>query len=54
MKKTKDRDLAIVTLLLGTGIEYRNVAGLDVEDVGFKNNESTRKSGNEMVVYFVV
>lgn len=38
-EKTKDRDLAIVTLLLGTGIRVSTeCVGLDVEDVDFKNN----------------
>lgn len=53
-EKTKDRDLAMVTLLLGTGIRVSECVGLDVEDVDFKNNgiKVTRKGGNEMVVYF--
>lgn len=53
-KKTKERDLAIVTLLLGTGIRVSECVGLDIEDVDFKNNgiKVTRKGGNEMVVYF--
>ena len=53
-EKTKERDLAIVTLLLGTGIRVSECVGLDVEDVDFKNNgiKVTRKGGNEMVVYF--
>ena len=37
-EKTKERDLAIVTLLLGTGIRVSECVGLDVEDVDFKNN----------------
>ena len=53
-EKTKERDLAIVTLLLGTGIRVSECVGLDIEDVDFKNNgiKVTRKGGNEMVVYF--
>lgn len=53
-EKTKVRDLALVTLLLGTGIRVSECVGLDVEDVDFKNNgiKVTRKGGNEMVVYF--
>ena len=53
-EKTKERDLAIVTLLLGTGIRVSECIGLDIEDVDFKNNgiKVTRKGGNEMVVYF--
>ena len=53
-EKTKERDLAIVTLLHGTGIRVSECVGLDIEDVDFKNNgiKVTRKGGNEMVVYF--
>lgn len=53
-QKTKDRDLAILTLLLGTGIRVSECVGLDLTDVDFKNNgiTVTRKGGNQMVVYF--
>lgn len=53
-EKTKTRDLALVTLLLGTGIRVSECVGLDIGDVDFKNNgiKVTRKGGNEMVVYF--
>ena len=53
-EKTKERDLAIVTLLLGTGIRVSECVGLDIEDVDFKNNgiTVTRKGGSQMVVYF--
>ena len=53
-EKTKDRDLAILTLLLGTGIRVSECVGLDINDVDFKNNgiKVTRKGGNEMIVYF--
>ena len=53
-EKNKDRDLALVTLLLGTGVRISECVGLDIEDVDFKNNgiKVTRKGGNEMVVYF--
>ena len=53
-EKTKDRDLALVTLLLGTGVRVSECVGLDIEDVDFKNNgiTVTRKGGNQMVVYF--
>ncbi len=52
--KTKNRDLAIMTLLLGTGIRVSECVGLDINDVDFKNNgiTVTRKGGNQMVVYF--
>ena len=53
-EKTKTRDLAILTLLLGTGIRVSECVGLDINDVDFKNNgiTVTRKGGNQMVVYF--
>lgn len=53
-EKTKHRDLAIVTLLLGTGIRVSECVGLDLEDIDFNNNgiKVFRKGGNEMVVYF--
>ncbi len=53
-EKTKERDLAILTLLLGTGIRVSECVGLDLQDVDFKNNgiTITRKGGNQMVVYF--
>ena len=53
-EKTKTRDLAIMTLLLGTGIRVSECVGLDINDVDFKNDgiKVTRKGGNEMVVYF--
>ena len=53
-EKTKNRDLAIITLLLGTGIRVSELVGLDINDVDFKNDgiKVTRKGGNEMVVYF--
>ena len=53
-EKTKERDLAIVTLLLGTGIRVSECVGLDITDVDFRNNgiKVTRKGGSEMIVYF--
>lgn len=53
-EKTKYRDLAIVTLLLGTGIRVSECVGLDVKDIDFKNGgiRVVRKGGNEMMVYF--
>lgn len=53
-EKTKFRDLAIITLLLGTGIRVSECVGLDLNDVDFKNNsiKVTRKGGSQMYVYF--
>lgn len=53
-EKTKTRDLAILTLLLGTGIRVSECVGLDIDDVDFKNNgiKIHRKGGAEVVVYF--
>ena len=53
-EKTRLRDLAIVTLLLGTGIRVSECVGLDVEDVDFKNDaiRVVRKGGSEMMIYF--
>lgn len=51
---TKTRDIAILTLLLGTGIRVSECVGLDIEDVDFRNNgiRIIRKGGFEAVVYF--
>ena len=53
-EKNKDRDLAMVTLLLGTGIRISECIGLDLNDVDFDNDriKVTRKGGNEAYVYF--
>ena len=53
-EKTKDRDIAILTLLLGTGIRVSECVGLDLTDIDFNNNgiTVTRKGGNQSVVYF--
>lgn len=53
-EKTKTRDLAMMTLLLGTGIRVSECVGIDMEDVDFKNNgvKVHRKGGAETIVYF--
>lgn len=53
-KKTRLRDLALMTLLLGTGIRVSECVGLDINDVDFENNgiKIRRKGGYEVVVYF--
>ncbi len=52
--KTKVRDIAIVTLFLGTGIRVSECVGLDLNDVNFRENSIRiiRKGGNEAVLYF--
>lgn len=53
-QKTKYRDIAILTLLLGTGIRVSECVGLDIADLSFKNNcmRVVRKGGNESTIYF--
>lgn len=53
-ERTKARDLAMLTLLLGTGIRVSECVGLDINDIDFKNNgiKIHRKGGSEVVVYF--
>lgn len=53
-EKNKLRDLAIVTLLLGTGIRVSECVGLNLNDIDFKKDsiKVTRKGGSEMFVYF--
>lgn len=52
--KTRNRDLAIFTLLLGTGIRVSECVGLNIEDVDFDNDRIKvyRKGGYEALVYF--
>lgn len=52
--QTRKRDLAMMTLLLGTGIRVSECVGLDLTDVDFKNNgiKVHRKGGCESIVYF--
>ena len=52
--RTKLRDLALLTLLLGTGIRVSECVGLDINDIDFKNGgiHIHRKGGKEVTVYF--
>lgn len=52
--KTKVRDTALLTLLLGTGLRVSECVGIDLQDIDFKNNgiKIRRKGGYEAVVYF--
>ncbi len=53
-EKTKERDFAIITLLLGTGIRVSELVGLNLTDIDFKNQglHLIRKGRKEMTVYF--
>lgn len=48
-KATKIRDVAILTLFLGTGIRISELIGLDIEDIDYENSMFliTRKGGNQ-------
>ena len=52
--KTKIRDIAIITLFLGTGIRVSECVGLDITDVNFRENSIRiiRKGGKESILYF--
>ena len=52
--KTKLRDLAMMTLLLGTGLRVSECVGLNINDVDFRNGglRIHRKGGKEVIVYF--
>jgi len=52
--KTEKRDLALVTLLLGTGIRVSECVGLNIKDVDFQVNgiRIIRKGGYEAIIYF--
>jgi len=53
-QKTRQRDLTILTLLLGTGIRVSECVGLDIKDIDFKNDglKIHRKGGKEVIIYF--
>ena len=53
-KHTKTRDIAIMTLLLGTGLRVSECVGLNLNDVDFNLNaiNVTRKGGNQVILYF--
>ena len=53
-KYTKSRDLAILTLLLGTGIRISECVGLNITDFDFNNNsfKVTRKGGDQEILYY--
>lgn len=53
-KLTCIRDVAILTLFLGTGIRISECVGLNIKDVDFQVNgfRITRKGGNQTILYF--
>ena len=53
-EKTRIRDVAILTLFLGTGIRISELVGLNNEDIDFTTNsfKVTRKGGNQAILYF--
>ncbi len=53
-KNTLERDFAIISLFLGTGIRISELVGLNVQDFDFLENAFTvtRKGGNQTLLYF--
>jgi len=53
-KFTKTRDVAILTLFLGTGIRISELVGIDIEHIDFMNNTFLviRKGGNQETLAF--
>jgi site-specific recombinase XerD len=53
-ERTKVRDAAIITLLLGTGMRVSECVGLDLNHIDFGVNGLivTRKGGDDMILYF--
>lgn len=53
-ERTRLRDIAIITLLLGTGIRVSECVGISITDIDFDVNgiKITRKGGNEVIIYF--
>jgi len=53
-KYTRQRDLTLLTLFLGTGIRISECVGLNISDFDFNNNgfKVTRKGGNQVFLYF--
>lgn len=53
-KFTRSRDMAILSLFLGTGIRISELVGINISDLDFNVNgfKITRKGGNQVVLYF--
>lgn len=52
-KLTQTRDLALISLFLGTGIRVSECAGMDIDDLNLENESFmvTRKGGNQVILY---
>ncbi len=53
-RHTQSRDLAILTLFLGTGIRISELVGINIDDINFSANEFSiiRKGGNQDILVF--
>ena len=53
-KNTRERDVAIISLFLATGIRVSELVGINLNDIDFetKSFKITRKGGNQSVLYF--
>ena len=53
-QQTKERDLALISLLLGTGIRVSECVGLNISDLDFSINgfRVVRKGGAAAILYF--
>lgn len=53
-KHTQKRDLALITLLVGTGMRVSECVGIDIDDINFEINgvKIIRKGGSESIIYF--
>lgn len=53
-KLTRERDIAILTTLLGTGMRVSELVGINKNDINFDINgvKITRKGGNQTILYF--
>jgi len=51
---TKERDVAILTTLLGTGMRVSELIGINKSDINYSVNgvKITRKGGNQTILYF--
>ena len=51
---THKRDLALLSLFLGTGIRISECVGINIDDIDFEQNSFvvTRKGGKEAILYF--